>query len=221
MPREVKPFVQCHIKIQLKPRTDQFLKSSEAQTPHLNSLRALPSHHITAIPIWLESHFSQKSVDRHSKWFTPLHLTAVLLLITFPDMQTCPRPVSYTAINPVHLCTYAGSCWFFSMITWTHHNFVNSPVQQSFNCLTAQTKPWATMDCISYIPLFHCTWSSHSQHKATVTHWPPKSYLNLREVVLGVIWGMSQSFGLREHVQHWTVTYWIGSPEAHKQICFL
>lgn len=149
MPKEVKPFVQCHIKMQLKPRTDQFLRSSVAQIPHLNPLTALPSHHNHTYLIGVTL-FLKVSRQRHSKWFTPPLSLSILLLIPFPGMQTCPRPVSYTAINPVHLCTHAGSCWFFSLITWTHSQFCeHSPVQQSFDCLTAQTKPWAPMGCIS------------------------------------------------------------------------
>lgn len=133
--------------------TDQFLKSSKAQTPHLNSLRALPSHHshshLTGVKL-----FPKVSRQRHSKWFTPLHLTAILLLITLPGMQTCPRPVSYTAINPVHLCTHAGSCWFSSLITWTHHNFVNTA--QSSRASTAwQLRPRHGLLWIAY-PKSHC-----------------------------------------------------------------
>lgn len=122
MPREVKWFVWCHIKMQLKPRTDQFLKSSEAQTPCLNSL----CHHITAIPTQLESRFFQKLVD--TDFASDLHLYVslyILLLIIFPwyadllqDSELYNHqsyPLVYTP-SPVDFCH-----WLHGHITilWT------------------------------------------------------------------------------------------------------
>lgn len=139
-------------------------------------------HHTTAIPIWLESHFSQNSVDKDIGHDLHFHISlSTLLLITFPGMQTCPRPVSYTAINPVHLCTHAGPCWFFSLITWTHHNFVNT-AQSSRTSTAWQLRPSHGPLWVAY-PKSHCGTApgasiastrvqSHTLNPTWI--WPPK-----------------------------------------------
>lgn len=149
MPREVKPFVQCHIKMQLKPRTDQFLRGSEAQTPHLNSLTALPSHHSPSHLIGVTL-LGKVSRQRHSKWFTPPHLPVHTAAYSLP---WCADLSQASELHSHQSCLLVYTCWllliflidYMDTSQFCEHN----PVQQSFNCLTAQTKPWATMGCIS------------------------------------------------------------------------
>lgn len=149
MPREVKPFFQCHIKMQLKPRTDQFLRSSEAQTPHLSSLTALPPHHGHSHLIGVTL-FPKVSRQRHSKWFTPPHLTVHTAAYYLP----CYADLSQASELPSHQsCPLVYTCWLLLIFLIdymdTSQFCEHSPIQQSFNCLTAQTKPWATMGCTS------------------------------------------------------------------------
>lgn len=105
MPREVKPFVQCHIKIQLKPRTDQFLKCSEAQTPHLNSLRALPSHHshshLTGVTL-----FPKVSRQTQQMIYTsPSHCrTAAYHLPWYADLSQASELHSHQSCPLVYIC---------------------------------------------------------------------------------------------------------------------
>lgn len=149
MPREVKPFVQCHIKMQLKPRTDQFLRSSEAQTPHLNSLTALPSHHSHSHLIGVTL-FPKVSRQRHSKWLTPPHLTvrtAAYYLPWYAGLSQASELHSHQSC----LLVYTRWLLLIFLIDYmdTSQFCEHSPVQQSFNCLTAQTKLWATMGSVS------------------------------------------------------------------------
>lgn len=149
MPREVKSFVQCHIKMQLKPRTDQFLRSSEAQTPHLHSLTALPSHHshshltgVTPSP--------KVSRQRHSEWFTPAHLPVHTAAHSLP---WCAELSQASELHSHQSCLLVYTRWLlliFLIDSMDTSQFCeHSPVQQSFNCLTAQTKPWSTVGCTS------------------------------------------------------------------------
>ena len=183
MPSEVKPFVQCHIKMQLKPRTDQFLKSSEAQTPCLNSLKALPSHHshshsagVTLLP--------KASRYRHSKWFTPLRLTVhtatyYLSLVCRPVtgqwvIQPSILPTCVHTLSPVDF-----SHWLHGHITilWTQP----SPAELQLLDSSDQAIGYYRLHILN--PTVGFPWSSHIQHKGTGPHWPPKSYPNLWERV--------------------------------------
>lgn len=155
MPREVKPFFQCHIKMQLKSRTDQFLRSSEAQTPHLNSLTALPSHHshshLTGVTLFPKLSRQRHRKWRDRKWFTPPHLTTTAYYLPwYADLSQASELHSHQS------CPLVYTCWLLLIFLIdymdTSQFCEHSPVQQNF-CLTAQTKPWATM--VAY-PKSHC-----------------------------------------------------------------
>lgn len=198
MPREVKPFVQCHIKMQPKPRTDQFLRSSEAQTPHLNSLTALPSHHSHSHLIG--GTLSPKaSRQRHSKWFTPPHLPVHTAAYYLPWYAGLSQASVLHSHQSCPLCTHAGSCWFFALIPWTHHNFVNT-VQSSRASTAWQLRPSHGLLWIAH-PKSHCGTVPGASIASTRVQ-PHTSHLNPTWIWEGLHLGWtSQSFGLREHVK--------------------
>lgn len=78
MPREVKQFVQCHIKTEAKDRPISEKQRSPDTLPQITESSA-----ITTIPTQLESPFFQKLGEVANDLHLPLHLD-VLLFSTFP-----------------------------------------------------------------------------------------------------------------------------------------
>lgn len=171
MLREVKQFVQRHIKTQLQPRPDQFLKSSNPQVPRLDSLKALPSHHNRSYSVCVPL---LPAAIRHTA--SDVHLYGSLyslLLSTF--LWAAGQWVIPPSILPT--CVHTRSPVGFSH--WLHGHIVilwTRPAESQLLHSSGQTMGYR-MQILNPAVGFTC--SSHIQQKGSVPSWPLKPYLNV------------------------------------------